>query len=210
MTQNSNQTPPPPPPPPEFNPYSAPKADMTAPLFQAEQSFYVVSFKKLLILNVATLGIYTVYWFWKHWTLWRQAIGSNVWPIPRAIFNIFFVHSLFRQINEKAEEVTSQAMPSLHMPATVFVISQITYQIIDRVLPEDVNLLLTVPLLIAFLGLEIWCLWQAQMQANFACHDEEGQSNNNFGVGAYIVIALGVLLWVLIILGSLFGMLGMA
>ncbi len=50
----------------EFNPYSVPKADVAPPPFQVGQIFYIVSLKKMVILNFATLGFYTVYWFWKH------------------------------------------------------------------------------------------------------------------------------------------------
>ncbi len=179
-----------------FNPYEPPKADMNELYSQAEEKFYVISLKKMIILTFATLGIYVAYWFWKHWNQWKQATDSNIWPIPRAIFCIFFTHSLFREINEEAEEVTAQDLPALGLFATIFVVIQFVDRAVDKLLlPEEFSLTLDIPILIVFLSLNVWCLWQAQKQANLACNDEDGLSNDNFGIAEYIVIALGVLVW---------------
>ncbi len=184
------------------NPYATPKAEILIPPSLSEADFYVVSFKKFLILTVATLGLYSVYWFWKHWTLYRQASGDNIWPVPRAIFSIFFTHSLFGKINERAENITDKNMSSLTIPATVFVINQIIYNILSR-LTQETSITLDTVIIIVFLGLDIWCLWQAQKQANIACNDVEGESNSQFTGVNYLFIVLGVIFWGLFILGTI-------
>ncbi len=45
----------------DFNPYEPPKADMNEMYSQADDKFYVVSLKKMIILTFATLGLYVIY-----------------------------------------------------------------------------------------------------------------------------------------------------
>ena len=60
--------------------------------------FYVVSLRKLVLLSIATVGLYSLYWFWRHWKLHKLDRKLDIWPVPRAIFAIFFAHGL----NEKS------------------------------------------------------------------------------------------------------------
>src|SRR5689334_3319399 len=82
-----------------INPYKAPEA----PLAEAEErvaegSFYVVSPMKFLIMMVGTMGLYTLYWFYKNWSLLNRK-HKAYWPVMRAVFAIFFTHALFREVD---------------------------------------------------------------------------------------------------------------
>ncbi len=176
------------------NPYAPPKAEIPIPPSMSEADFYVVSFKKFLILSVATLGLYSIYWFWKHWTLYKYATGDNIWAIPRAIFSIFFTHSLFGKIEKEAESVAGNPMPSLTFPATLYVITELIYNISDRFMKET-SVMLDVIVSIIFVSVITWCLWQAQKQANIACNDVEGESNSHFTGLNYLFIVLGLAMW---------------
>ncbi len=63
-----------------------------------EASFYIVSKKKFLLLFITTFGIYGVYWFYRQWKAVKEQEGSNISPIPRAIFSVYFATSLAERI----------------------------------------------------------------------------------------------------------------
>ena len=51
-----------------------------------ESRYHVVPLWRFLLLSVLTWGTYEIYWFWKNWSAVKRADGSDIWPIPRAIF----------------------------------------------------------------------------------------------------------------------------
>ncbi len=182
------------------DPYAPPESQIVPPPLFADNQFYVVSKKKFTILTIATFGTYNLYWFWKHWELWKIRNHADIWPIPRAIFAIFFTHKLFSNINEEAERSSGNYMPSLATPATIFVVSTIAYRIVEK-LTETTPIIWDVFIVIGFLALDYWALWQGQEQANIACNDPDGESNDNLTGLNYVFIVLGVILWLLFFFG---------
>ncbi len=182
------------------DPYAPPESQIAPPPMFADNQFYVVSKRKFTILTIATFGIYNLYWFWKHWELWKIRNHADIWPIPRAIFAIFFTHKLFSNINEEAERSSGNYLPSLATPATIFVISTIAYRIVEK-LTETTPIIWDVFIVIGFLALDYWALWQGQEQANIACNDPDGASNDNLTGLNYVFIVLGVILWLLFFFG---------
>src|SRR3954463_16448634 len=65
-------------------------------------SAYVVSSTKLMVLYLATFGLYGVYWFYKHWKHQQIQQRSSIWPVARAIFSIFYVTQLFKGFDLEA------------------------------------------------------------------------------------------------------------
>ena len=47
-----------------------------------------------------------------------------------------------------------------------------------------------------------WAVWKMQDAINHACGDAHGETNNNLTVANYIWMAIGVLLWALVLLGT--------
>jgi hypothetical protein len=64
--------------------------------------FYIVATGQMVLFELLTLGLYTHYWFYKHWQHLRQRHGFQGMPLVRAIFPIFFVHALFGTIDRAA------------------------------------------------------------------------------------------------------------
>ena len=80
------------------NPYAAPAAplEVAAPIgHAAEAPFFAVGGLKLAVMSLVTMGFYEVYWMYKHWRAIRDREGISIMPVLRAIFAIFFIHSLF-------------------------------------------------------------------------------------------------------------------
>jgi hypothetical protein len=75
----------------------------------------------------------SLYWFYQHWKNQKITHNENIWPIARAIFNIFFTHSLFKRISLTLENKGKSFSPNLNSMATMYVIFAIIGAIIDRV-----------------------------------------------------------------------------
>jgi hypothetical protein len=185
------------------NPYAPPIADIT-PTAQGDDAphFYVVSQTKFLVLFFATMSVYSVYWFYRHWRVYRDVKNDiGIWPIPRGIFSIFFAHSLFRVIDERLKTIRAGYIWSPSALATGWVVLSILSNILSRIATrmDSIGLdLLSVALILPL----AFCLLGAQKAANRACGDVDGESNNTFTAANYAWIALGLIFW----LASLWGL----
>jgi hypothetical protein len=64
-----------------------------------ESRYHVVPLWRFVLFCVLTFGTYPVYWFWRNWSSIKRRDGSDIWPIPRAIFAGFTYFSLITDIN---------------------------------------------------------------------------------------------------------------
>lgn len=142
------------------NPYLAPEAeiDISPPPIEAE-TFYVVSKKKMAILFISTLGLYQLYWIYRNWRLYKTATGQRMWPVARAIFPVFFIHSLFREVDHRRSQNSSGWPEWNHSShATMLVIMLIVSHIVDRMagrsigspVTDFISLLFLIPITFAF------------------------------------------------------------
>lgn len=194
---------------PDTNPYTPPQSSSVPSHIATNANYYIVSKRKFFALFFSTFSLYAFYWFYQQWSNWKRRTQEKVWPVPRALFNIFFIHSLFKKIHTDAKLVSNSPLPDLQLPATAYVLAQITTNLIDKFLGED-QLSLTMGIITIMFGLIGWCLWQAQKQANIACGDNEGAQNNKFTALNYMWLVLGIVGWLLFALGVFAIMTGMA
>lgn len=164
----------------------------------------MVSLRKLLILYVGTLGVYQLYWFYKHWKQIKIASGQDLWPVMRSIFSIFTAHSLFRDIDGVARQNGHQPAWSPGNIATWFVVITLAGYAAERlgalVDPDGIvgavvslgSILAVVPLL------------QAQRVANLACGDPAGASNGRWTAINWVGLLFGGLFWFFVV-ASLLG-----
>jgi len=92
--------PPPPPAPP-------PRPEPREPMFMSgtrDPQWFLVGEVKLVVMVLATFGMYQLYWSYKQWDRVRDA-GDNVAPAPRALFALVFCYSLFRRILDSTHAV---------------------------------------------------------------------------------------------------------
>lgn len=186
------------------NPY-APPAAAVADIADSGQAppFYVVGATKFAVLYLATLGTYALYWFYRNWRLYRDASGEDVWPVARAIFSVFFIHALFRRVQQRLEAGGHHVDWNPEALATWLVVLLVASNVMDRIssrletvgVLDLLSLLLLLPLTLVFL--------KAQAAINLACGDAAGDSNRRLGGANFIWIAIGSVLWVLILMGLL-------
>jgi hypothetical protein len=188
----------------ETNFYAPPQAQIAEPIETiAAPPFYVVSERKFLVLYFATIGMYAFYWFWRHWKLHKIDKKLEIWPVLRSIFQIFFAHSLNREIDYLLERRHQRYAWSPSALATVFVVFTIISNVADRLswrgigspYSDLVSLVTLLPL-----G---YCLFRSQRAANIACGDVEATANRHFTITNYVWITLGMLFWAMILLGML-------
>lgn len=170
---------------------------------QPTPAYYVVAKNKFLLLSISTLGIYFLYWMYKHWANQNAANNEDLWPIPRAIFYIFFTHSLFKRIHTTLEEKGRSFAWSHFSMATVFVVFALLGNVLDRI---QWNEAMVENIMLSFLSLltlapMIWSGLQAQMAANLACDDPHGDQNADITPANTFWIIFGLLLWGLVLIG---------
>ena len=102
--------PPPPPPAAAAGGWGAPTAPETSapPAWAAASAagddapWFAVSTRKLLVMSFCTLTFYNLYWLYQNWVKIKQRDRSDIMPIMRTIFSIFFVHGLFSRVRDDA------------------------------------------------------------------------------------------------------------
>ena len=83
----------------EENLYAPPKAavsDGVSGAHDADLHFFAVSPIKMVVLSVCTLGIYQIYWFYKHWVLIREHSEPLIVPLGARLFRNILVLQLLR------------------------------------------------------------------------------------------------------------------
>ncbi|MDO6692018.1 hypothetical protein Q4574_01925 [Aliiglaciecola sp. 3_MG-2023] len=183
------------------SPYTAPKAELASASLHnliENNAFYVVSRSKLVILSFCTLNLYLLFWFYRNWKLYRDNSDFSCIPILRAIFNLFFIHSLFTQVND--------ALQSKHLPdkasglmATLYVISIVVSVVTNQWEPTTDQLAPFVLLFMVTLGLQLLPILYIQKRINLVCDDPQAEQNNRLSWFNGLLILPGILYW-----GSLF------
>lgn len=184
------------------NLYAPPASEVfdTGPVVAAP-AFYVVSPLKFCLLLFGTLGLYQLYWFYMQWARYRRQTKETVWPIARAIFPIFFVHSLSRQFDAAIRARDQRHDGSPGAAATVYAIAWLVSGVLDRLASREIGSpytdVLSVVLLVP-LGLSLLSLQRA---ANRASGDPQGDSNRHFTWANYLWLVAGALIWLLLLFG---------
>lgn len=183
------------------NIYAAPLSDLderTASTSDAR--FYVVSTRKLLVLYFITLGLYHLYWNYKNWALHNRATGEGVWPVPRAIFSVFFTHSLFQNVAH--HDVTHErAEWNAGRMAAFMVILVFTGNAMERLASKGLGSPTTDLLSIALLLPTGLLLKNVQAEINARCGDPDGSGNASFSGANIAWCVVGAVYWALIFLG---------
>ncbi|EOB3675323.1 hypothetical protein ACHELX_002161 [Vibrio vulnificus] len=169
----------------------------------SDVSFYVVSPKKFTVMYIGTLGFYGFYWMYKNWSIYRAASGEKIWPIARAIFFIFFLHSLCSKVTQ-SESLSSQAdLPkSLEWDATKYVLLSILGQISDRLSENEIALPYSFFVSLVLFPFMCQILYKIQLAINESQNDMFGDTNKKLSWLNYVWLSLGGALWLMVIFGG--------
>jgi hypothetical protein len=180
--------------------YKTPKAELELNNSDSEDClFFPTSGKKLLVLFFSTLGMYSIYWFYKQWSYQRKYMEGKINPALRSIFYIFFTHSLFGRIKDASEKKGVSTNINFSALATIYVIAEIVSNGLDRAANKMEYVGFLDYASIATLVILAYPLYAVQKVANKVNGDPEGDLNSIFSVYNYVFIGLGGILWLFII-----------
>jgi hypothetical protein len=175
--------------------------DDTAPRVKSNE-FYVVSARKFVLLFLATFGLYQIYWFYMHWARFRRVRQQqHVWPVARAIFPIFFTHSLTEEIDYTARSRSPAYRWSPQLAATGYVTASLASMVLDRLAANSIGSPATDLASVLMLGPACMCLLAIQRAANVACDQPRGDPNSSLSWANWIWLVMGALCWLLVVLG---------
>ncbi|ABC30862.1 Permease of the major facilitator superfamily [Hahella chejuensis KCTC 2396] len=183
------------------NPYQAPQAELDTH-GESSTPFFTTSITKLIVLYIATLGFYRLYWFYKHWKALQVHEGLKVAPVWRSIFNIFFTHSLFKHIANRHQEQGLGGWGAHAVLATLYVLMTVGGELIARMPTSDVFGVWDIVLLATSI-IPLYTLYEAQTHANRVNQDPDGESNSRFSPWNILFILLGIAIWGVVVLGVL-------
>ena len=185
----------------DHNPYSTPDAGIVEAAIPAEPRFYVVARGKFLALYLGTFGLYGIYWMYKHWANLKRSRKSDEWPVMRAIFSIFFVHSLFAEFDQELSRRQIRFEWNRIGIATMLVVTMLASKVVDRLSWREVGSPYTDVAALLVLPLMAFFAWRGQRAANAACLDPDAIGNRSFTAANIIWLIVGGLWWLLVLMG---------
>lgn len=156
---------------------------------EVRRYFFDVSVLKLVLMSFATLGLYQIYWFYKNWELAKQR-GQDVWPFARAIFAIFFVIPLFRQIQEMGRSTSVAVTTRAGSLGALFIIVQFAWRLPDPFW------------IIGFAGVLPLAVAQSDIVKIHRALGLDPTINNRFTWLNIVAIVFGGILFVLAVIGA--------
>jgi hypothetical protein len=84
--------------------------------------FFATSPLKLVVMSIATLGLYELFWFYANWQRLKRRGKPRISPFWRTFFAYFTCYSLFKTVKETAntENVPSSFSPGILAIGWVF------------------------------------------------------------------------------------------
>jgi hypothetical protein len=166
-----------------------------------ESNYYAVSTSKLTVLYVATLGLYSYYWFYQHWKRQQPSMAKKINPLLRSAFYIFFTHSLAKRIENSMDDKALTGRKSLVLLAFAYIILTLAAGIAGEIAEQDHVPSYVYLIWIALLYLSVYPLVEIQDKVNIVLEDPLGQINATYSTANIIFIIFGVILWGLTLIG---------
>ncbi|MFT3774639.1 MAG: hypothetical protein QM820_55515 [Minicystis sp.] len=182
-----------------YNPYAPPQsADevqyQQSPEAQAGQ-YYTASPLKVVLLSLASFGIYDMYWLYKQWKAVREQTRADLSPFWRAMFDIFFVGRLFEHIRHDTTGAGVPAGMTTGALAGLYILASIIGRIAGRVDIGPIWLLgfaVAIPL----------ALLQKEINQYVERTSPGADRNTRFNAGNIVVLIVGGLMWLLVLAGT--------
>ncbi|WP_165856899.1 DUF3857 domain-containing protein [Marinobacter sp. JSM 1782161] len=118
--------------------------------------YYPVSTAKFVVLNLLSLGCYSIFWAYRNWAYIRERDGRSLWAWARGFFLGFTLYGLYADARKDHEE-----QPALTLGRAAIVLLALGYFIFNALLARD-NILVSY----AGLALSILCLLPLQRHFN--------------------------------------------
>ena len=166
-----------------------------------EPHFFGVSIKKLCVLYIFTLGLYSLVYFYQHWKVYKIHNNLKINPVLRTIFAIFFVNSLFQIIGNAARERNIARLPAFTALAVLYIITSLASGIASNMPGYKMYTVIGTVVSLSSTLIGLYPLYRVQRVANAINNDEAGTINARFTAINWVFIVLGAFVWLMTILG---------
>lgn len=175
-----------------------------------DTAYFSVSLAKLRNMYLLTFGIYSIYWFYKHWKLQNTYSAPSVMPIARAIFAIFFTHALAARIKRSMENNKIPGSGILSWLATAFIVLMVASNILSGLSNNGEYPYYLDFIWIACVYLSVLPLIEMQDKVNALKNDPMGIANARYHWLEIILMIFGGVVWLLTIIGLILIAMGLA
>jgi transglutaminase-like putative cysteine protease len=117
----------------------------------SESHFFPVTMVKFLVLSLFTMGSYTAYWMYRNWKAIKQKQQSELMPIARAIFGIFWFYPLFLAFKKDSLERFDKNKVMLPLIAVLFALVYLVFSLTGSYIEYAALSLLTLLLPLFFI-----------------------------------------------------------
>jgi len=165
------------------------------PTHSSTALFLYIPISRLILLSIASFGLYEAYWIYKNWRYIKERDGFNIQPFWRGFFGIFFCHSLLRWIH-KDKEARAVAVPAFSPGglATGWVVLSIFANIVGRT-PS-----IAATIVSAFIP-SFLCLVPVQNYINSVTEKHSpGQRFYGWSSGHIVCLVFGIIVWVMLLI----------
>jgi hypothetical protein len=169
-------------------------------------AFFTVSPTKLMIMMLATSGLYGLYWHYRNWALYKQRFSLAIWPLPRAWFGVLFMPSLLSKLDRELEARGKARMASWKLTAVLYISLAFAPMIFGFMFglvrgaagypPQPPNLNLIVAVSAVALVLMGLILSRVQGFINLLNDDPLGSTNAKLSDANWVWILIGAIYWV--------------
>lgn len=184
--------------------YTPPAADLTAAP-KSGPPFFSVSLDKLTVMLIATSGLYGLYWCFKNWSLYKAWSGRSIWPLPRTLFGLLYMPSLFYKIDGLLKERGRGRMPYWALSAAAMIFLAFAPHIVGFVTGfiaalsgkrfSGIGVVPTITLAILPLLLQSLILRRVQSFINLLSGDVDGSQNKRITGANVAWIVIGIIYW---------------
>jgi len=154
----------------------------------------LITAKQFTLLNIATGGVYAIWWVYKEWRFIEEKDNLDLQPAGRTIFSVFFIYSLFTRILDYAKSFgyNKSYNPVLLLVLYIFF-----------------NLTSLISILSCVFSL-VWIFlmippFQASNYAKLQDSRFKSEYRSSFSTKQIILIIIGIVCWYSVITGLIFG-----
>lgn len=147
---------------------------------EEEFAFNVMSIKKFWILNILSLGLLSLAWFYINWKKQREIRGDILSPFWRSFFKVFWFFDFAKRLKEQSKDEAINLHWNANFYAILLFFITVSGNIFYRFFPIDPpeNMLIFYVVALIFFTIKGLFLSDWQRKINISSGDVRGLSND--------------------------------
>ncbi|NCC70255.1 zinc ribbon domain-containing protein [bacterium] len=156
-----------------------------------------ISPSKLVFLSVITCGLYEFYWFYYNWCREKEKTDKKIMPFWRAVFSIFYVSELFKNVNKNAKNLGYNKNIQWKALSFIYIIFSLLGNISSTLINSDyIEEVLLGFLLIPLSYLALISIFRMQKVINYINNNNKNYQEKKVFIGEKILIISGMVLFI--------------